>query len=135
MRTAEESCTGLIVLNKGLADVKQGTVWRMGTYMKADHFYSGLSFILAFNYEQRNKDTVRPCDTTKFNPKQVNQDRRFQKWARSIVHLQAEYDFAREDSCVGTRVGIFYDHEMTGLRVFNISTVGGYLGLDIAWSF
>ena len=135
MRTPEEACTGIIVLGKGLAEVEYGTVWRMGTYMKADHFYNGLSILLAFTYEQKNKSTVIPCDTARFNTAQVNADLRFQKWARSIVHFLFEYDFTQCDSLVGTRLGVFYDLEMTGQRVFNINTAGGYLGIDLNWCF
>lgn len=135
MRTVDEACTGIIVLGKGLAEVHHGTVWRMGTYVKADHFYNGMSILLGFTYEQKNDDTIEPCDTSRFNPAHVNADLRFQKWARSIVHFIFEYDFARWDSLVGTRLGIFYDLEMTGQRVFNINTAGGYLGIDVAWCF
>ncbi len=135
MRTADEVDTGIIVLGEGLAEVKHGTVWRMGTYFKADHFFGGLSFLVAFAYEQKNKSTVTPCDQEQFDTCQVNNDPRFDKWARSLVHLQAEYDFAKDDLCVGTRFGIFYDHEMTGLRTFNINPAGGYLGIDVAWVY
>ena len=135
MRTPDEALTGTIVLGKGLAEVKPGIVWRMGTYFKADHFFGGLSFLLAFAYEQKNKSIVTPCDTEQFNACHVTNDPRFDKWARSLVHLQLEYDFAKEDSCVGTRFGIFYDQEMTGLRVFNINPAGGYLGIDVAWVY
>ncbi len=135
MRTPNEACTGILVLGKGLAEVEYGTVWRMGTYIKADHFYNGLSVLLAFSYEQKNKSTVSPCDTTRFNFAQVNADLRFQKWARSIVHFLFEYDFTQCDSFAGTRLGVFYDLEMTGQRVFNINTAGGYLGIDVNWCF
>ncbi len=135
MRTPEEASTGLIVLGKGQATVKHGIVWRMGTYIKADHFYNGASILLAFAYEQRNRNVVEPCNTNEFNRAQVNRDNRFQKWARSLVIFQGEYDFAKDDSTVGTRIGFFYNLEMTGLRVFNINTGGGYLGIDVNWSY
>ncbi len=134
MRTPDEATSGIIVLGQGLAEVKHGTVWRMGTYIKADHFFGGLSFLLAFAYEQKNKSIVTPCDD-QFDPCQVNEDPRFNKWARSLTHIQLEYDFAKEDSCVGTRFGLFYDHEMTGLRTFNINPFGGFLGVDVAWVY
>ncbi len=135
MRTPKESCTGIIVLGKGLAEVDYGTVWRMGTYIKADHFYNGLSILLAFTYEQKNRSTVTPCDRALFNAAHVNADLRFQKWARSIVHFLFEYDFTQPDSRAGARLGVFYDLEMTGQRVFNINTAGGYLGIDANWCF
>ncbi len=135
MRTEKEAATGLIVLGKGMADVRYGTVWRMGTYVKADHFYNGMSLLLGFSYEQKNADCVEPCDSAHFNLEHVNNDQRFQKWARSIVHFLFEYDLTRCNSKTGARIGVFYDVEMTGLRVFNINTGGGYLGLDVNWCF
>ena len=135
MRTPDEVDTGIIILGEGRAEVQQGIVWRMGTYFKADHFFGGLSFLVAFAYEQKNKSTITPCDQDKFNISQGNNDPRFDKWARSMIHLQAEYDFAKDYSSVGTRFGIFYDHEMTGLRTLNINPAGGFLGIDVAWVY
>lgn len=135
MRTPEEADCGIIVLGKGLAEIDHGTVWRMGTYLKADHIIGGLSLLVAFAYEQKNKSTVCPYDETLFDTRMVTSDPRFDKWARSLFHMQLEYDFAKDDSCVGTRFGFFYDHEMTGLRTFNINPAGGYFGLDVAWVY
>jgi hypothetical protein len=135
MRGQHESTTGIVVLGKGEAEVQYGTVWRLGTYAKADHFYDGMSLLMGFTYEQKNKDLVDPFDRALFNLEHVNNDERFQEWNRSIVHFLFEYDFTQWDSQVGTRLGVFYDLEMTGKRVFNISTTGGYLGIDANWCF
>ena len=55
-------------------------------------------------------------------------------WSRSIFHIMAEWDFATCTSWYGPRIGIFYDKQITGKRVFDISMVGGYFGLDINWA-
>lgn len=135
MKTATEAPTGFIVLGKGEADVSPGMVWRMGTYFKADHFFNGLSFLLGFTYEQQNRTHVVPCDQTLFNRAHVNNDERLRKWARTIIQINAEYDFGLERSCVGPRLGFFYNREITGLRVFEIHTLGGYFGIDINWNY
>ena len=133
MKTDKEALTGLIVLGQGQAWVHQGPVWRVGTYLKADHFFNGLSLLLGLSYEQKNDDQVTPCDTETFSIVHVNKDPQFLTWSRSIFHFQAEYDFAHEDSRCGARIAIFYNHEITGHRVFNVSTTGGLLGLDVSW--
>lgn len=134
LKTDEEADTGLIVLGKGKAEVHHGMVWRLGAYAKADHFFSGLSLLMAFSYERQNKDTVYPCNR-QFNIRHVNQNEQLRAWSRSIFHIMAEWDFATCDSWYGPRIGIFYDKQITGKRVFDISMIGGYLGLDINWCF
>ena len=126
MKTKEEAPTGLIVLGKGKAEVDHGMVWRIGAYAKADHFFSGLSLLLALSYEKKNKDTLFPCSPPFFTS-QVNHNEQLKSWSRSIFHIMAEWDFATCDSWYGPRIGIFYDKQITGKRVFDISMVGGYL--------
>ncbi len=135
MRAAHQAGTGLIRLARGEAKVDHGTVWRVGTYVKADHFFNGLSLMLAFSYEQKNRSTISPCDTKAFNRAFINHDERLKKWDRSILHLLAEYDFTTEESRVGPRIGFFYDRQLTGKRVFEIHMLGGYLGVDVNWCF
>jgi len=135
LRTAKESPQGLIVLEKGMARVGEGIVWRAGLYTKADHICNGLSLLAGFTYEQQNKDSVCPKDTILFPKSLTHNDERFEKWARSIFHALIEYDFTREDATTGARFSVFVDIELSGLRTFNINTSGGYLGVDCTWSF
>lgn len=135
MKAPHQKETGFIRLGLSQAIVDHGTVWRVGTYVKADHFFNGLSLLLGFSYEQQNRTRLLPCDTKLFNPDFVNDDEQLKKWDRSIAHLLAEYDFTCEGSFAGPRIGFFFDKQMTGKRVYNISTLGGYLGLDISWCY
>jgi hypothetical protein len=135
MKGEHEVPSGFITLGLGEADVHPGTVWRTGVYIKADHFYNGLSFILAGTYEQQNRTQINPCDQQRFSQDHVQSDPRYLSWARSIIHLLAEYDFACETSTFGPRVALFYNRELTGERVFSIHTLGSYLGVDINWCF
>jgi len=114
----EESPTGFITLGKGITCTKPGTVFRLGTYLKADHFFSGLSTLLGFTYEKQQKSDTE----------------QFQEWSRSIVHLLVEYDFSHTSE-LGPQLGFFYDKQMTGKRVFDISMLGGYLGINICWQY
>ena len=134
IKAEHQAQTGLIRLGKTEAKVHSGTVWRVGTYLKADHFFNGLSLMLAFSYEQKNRDWIKPCDT-KVDYDFINNDERLKEWNRSIIHLLAEYDFTTECSMIGPRIGVFYDRELTGKRVWEIHMIGGYFGLDINWCF
>jgi hypothetical protein len=114
--------------------VSAGPVWRLGWYAKADHFCGPASLVLAFAYEQKNKDRLQ------FNTQMLSGGVRriigpHKEWSRWIVHLLAEYDFTRENSFLGPRVRIFYNREITGKRVFSTHTVGGFIGLDVIWRF
>ncbi len=135
MKTTKEAPSGLIALGKGQAEVHPGIVWRIGAYLKADHFCHGLSLLLAFSHEQKNQDCISPCDQDTFSKKHVNAAERFKKWHRSIFHIAGEYDFSCEDIPWGPRIGIHYDHQITGKRVFDISMLGGALGIDMNWCF
>ena len=98
MKAEHQADTGLIRLAKGQAIVDHGIVWRVGTYLNADHFYNGLSFLLGFSYEQQNRSHIQPCDKQQFDTAFVNNDELLKKWDRSIVHLRAEYDFTCPES-------------------------------------
>lgn len=135
MKAAHQDGTGFIRLAKDEAEVHQGIVWRAGTYLKADHFYNGLSLLLGFAYEQQNRSHIVPCNKQKYDTAFVNNDELLKKWDRSLVILSAEYDFTCIDANYGPRIGIFYDRQMTGKRVFDINPVGGYVGIDVNWCY
>lgn len=135
MKAAHQASTGFIRLGKGQATVEPGIVWRAGTYLKADHFFNGLSLLLGFSYEQQNRTKLIPRNQKLFPCAFVNNDEQLKKWARTVVHFLVEYDFTTEESCLGPRIGFFYDRQITGQRVFDIHTVGGYCGLDVSWCY
>lgn len=127
--------TGLIRLQEGQAEVHAGPVWRLGTYLKADHFFNGLSLMLAFSYEQKNANHIENYQSPYLSYDFINNDEQLKKWDRSMIHLLAEYDFMTEYLWAAPRIGIFYDKQLTGKRVWEINTVGGYLGIDLNWCY
>lgn len=135
MKLPGEAPTGFITLGKGFAEVDPGTVWRTGGYIKADHFFRGLSLLMAFSYERQNRTHLVPCDREQFSLPQVNRAERLKSWSRSIFHFLGEYDFAHGDSCVGPRMGFFIDHQINGKRVFDIHMSSGYVGIDVNWCY
>ncbi len=135
MKLPSQDPTGFIALGKGEARITSGPVWRTGAYIKADHFYSGLSFLVACGFEGKNQNYVSPFNQTLFPIEHVNKDERFKSWSRSMIHMMAEYDFSEQDASLGPRVSLYYNHQITGKRVFSINTLGGTLGLEINWTF
>jgi hypothetical protein len=63
----------------------------------------------------------------------ANSDSTLAGWNMHTFNFSAEYDFAREDSTVGNRIGLFYNLQVAGKRVFNTNVVGGTYGVDISW--
>ncbi|MBA3954329.1 hypothetical protein H0X48_03375 [Candidatus Dependentiae bacterium] len=106
-----------------------GNVWRIGAYGKADHIYKGLSFSLAFTYEQQNKLSKHNCTSKSLAIPLIK------GWSRSLVHLLIEYDFIRyECSCYPT-ISLIYNRHLTGKRVFQTNTLGAYLACSLSWCF
>lgn len=123
---------GLFLFNKKSrhhGEIDPGIVWRLGTYIKADHFFQGLSLLLAFSYEQKNRDRFTDCSCINAN----EQQRR--GWHRTIFHFVGEYDFCHCESNWIPRIGVYYDHQISGKRVFDISMLGGAIGIDISWCY
>lgn len=134
MKTDSEQ-NGFIKLAKGEATIKKGTIWDVGTYIKADHVIRGLSFLLGYSFVSKDDDTLTPTNTAIFDPTAANSDEMLKKWKMHTVHFMAEYDFAKEHAQWGPRIGIFYNRQVSGKRTFNTNIIGGYAGLEIAWNF
>ncbi len=132
MKTAPAQ-SGIITLAKGEATISRGTIWTVGTYMKADHFVRGFSLLFGYSYAQKNNDTICPTNIDIFPPAYVNNDEVYKSYAIHTVNFMAEYDFAREGHQFGPRIGIFYNLPVGGKRYFDTATATGMLGLDICW--
>lgn len=123
-----------ITAKEALARISAGPVWRLGTYMKADHFCSPISLLLALAYEQKNHDKVQPKSSA-FAQSLAIRNVQLKTWSRWLLHFLFEYDFTTEESFIGPRIGIFYNRELAGKHVFSTHTGGGFLGLDVTWCF
>lgn len=134
LKTAAEQ-SGIIKLAIDNTTVKKGTIWNTGILLKADHFVYGLSFMAAYSYAGEQKTHLTPCNTKLFNATIANSDPILKGWNMHTVHIVAEYDFAKQESKIGPRIGGFYNCQVGGTRVFKTNIAGGSLGLDIAWNF
>lgn len=126
--------TGMFKLAQGDAEIARGTIWRSGAFVKADHFVRGLSCLLGYSFVEQNRTFLTPCDRSVFNASIVNTDQALRGWKMHTMHLFAEYDFTREDSEYGLRIGLFADLPVSGKRIFQTNSFGGSCGIDIVWN-
>ncbi len=131
LKTAPEQ-KGIIKLALGDVSVKKGSIWDAGLFFKADHFMYGLSFTAAYSCAGEQKDKLTPHNSTLFSKKIINTDTSLKNWYMHTLHVGGEYDFAKQYSKTGIRIGIFYNYQLGGVRVFDTNVVGGSFGIDIA---
>ena len=134
MKTDLLQC-GMIKLAKGCAKFDQGSLWNVGVYFKADHVVGGLSLVAGYTFSNKNSDTLCPENTCVFDPGIVNTDEMFKGWKMHTINFLGEYDFTRKDSRLGFRVGVFYNRQISGKRIFKTHMGGGSVGIDLTWVF
>jgi len=125
---------GFLKLARGRAKVDRGTLWDIGAYLKADHIARGLSLLAGYSFAQQDRTKLTPCDTNLFDSTIVNNDETLSGFKMHVIHFLTEYDFTREESCWGPRIGFFYNLQVGGKRVFKTNMAGGLFGLDISWN-
>ncbi len=133
LKTAPDQ-SGLIKLAKGKAKTDRGIIWNAGVCAKADHICRGISFLLGYSFAKQNKDTVTSCDPC-FDSCIANSDETLEGFTMHTIHLWSEYDFTQDDACGGFRLALFYNHQISGKRVFKTNVVGGDIGVDFTWGF
>lgn len=127
---------GIIKLAAGCAQESRGTLWNGNVYFKADHVIQGFSLLLGISFTKQNESSLTPsCNQPFFDPVIVNSDAMLQGWKMYTFHVAAEYDFTCNDSYYGTKVGIFYNGNVGGERIFRTGVVGGQFGIDITHKF
>jgi hypothetical protein len=131
--SAEQS--GFIKLAKDCAKIQSGSLWHAAGYLKADHFAQGLSLLFGYSLMHKNESTVAPVNSVAFNAATANSDQMLQDWQSHTLHCMVEYDFTKEESSVGPRVGLFYDFLIGGKRIFKTSMIGLGIGLEILWNW
>ncbi len=134
MKTDYNQC-GPIKLAKGCALVKQGVLFDLGAYIKADHFARGCSLLIGYSYNKKYKDKLTPQDRCLFDPCIVNSDPILYEWDMHTLHVLAEYDFAKDNKRFCPRISLFYNWQFAGKNVFKNNTAGGTFGFDMAWEY
>jgi hypothetical protein len=126
---------GWIKLAQGSANVDRGTLWHIGMYSKADHIIRGISFLLGYSFATERPWRIQPTNCQIFDAGVVTSDEEFRGWKMHTLHLIAEWDFLKENSLIGPRVGIFGNFVIGGQRIFNTQMGGGMFGLDLVWNY
>lgn len=126
---------GFIKLAKGCAEIKRGTLWQIGTYLKADHVIRNFSFLVGYSFSTERDSTVWPQDCCTFSPSVVCSDEMFRGWKMHTLHVLGELDFLCERSLFGPRIGAFGNFIIGGQRIFNTNIGGAMLGIDLVWYY
>jgi len=127
--------SGIIKLAKTDVKIRPGHTILAGFSFLADHVFQGFSFGLGYGFSYKGDDTITPCDKSQFDNTIINSDQMFKAWKRHTIHFLFTYDFTQKNARFGPRIGIFYNWNVGGKRIFKASTGGVNFGLDIDFSF
>lgn len=127
--------SSVLLLNKGQARVHPGTIWSVAPFIKADHVVRGLSLSAGYTYAHQKTTYLTPFDKAEFNYSIVNSDERYAGFTLHTLHASVEYDFTEQNWHYGPRIGITYNHQMSGKRCFKTYLASITSGLEIAWDF
>lgn len=130
LKTAKKQ-TEFLLLNKGLCRLKQGDLWKFNVYLQAEHFYRGLSAMVAYQFS-RNFDNKIILKTSLFNNEIVNSAENLQDWTYQLVAFQLNYDFEREISkfFIRPQISLYYKIPVAGHRILTMQSFGGQLVLN-----
>ncbi len=131
---------GFIKLAQGRVTRKLGNIWDIGTFVKADHVFSGFSLIFGYTYQAQEATTLtsKPLSTDTaaiFSDSVINGDGALQKWNMHELFVSADYDFAKEGRWFNPHLTFFYSVPVAGKRIFNTQMFGGVAGANITWNF
>jgi hypothetical protein len=126
---------GFIKLARAHVEVEQGTIWQVGWYTKADHFFKGLSLLFSYAYTRKDSDCIEPKNKEIYNPIIINTDRQFKSWNMHVLNFLIEYDLAQKSTDIGPRIGLVYNRIIGGQRIFDAHIAATYIGVDFAWCF
>jgi len=145
--------SGIIVLDKGRADVDQGSIWDLGLYGTARNFCKGLEAIVGYSFT-RNEPTVLGLEDHKFlkavyerelsrNPPRIfprceviNSDERNKGWEQHVIHAVVKYDFKKhKDLWFSPCLKISGSVPIAGKRVFIVNMFGASFGVTLNWDF
>lgn len=126
---------GWIKLAKGYAETKPGSLWQIGTYLKADHFMRGISLLVGYSYSTQRPGSINPKCTNTFDSSVVCSDSSLLGWKMHTIHILNEWDFLKECGFFGPRIAIFGNIVVGGQRIFDTSIGGGMVGIDLIWRY
>jgi hypothetical protein len=127
--------SGIIKLEKGFANVEKGTLWLANVFVKGDHVVRGFSLGFGYTYAQERTSYVTPTDSFTFSYPIVNSDALFDGFIQQTLHAYVEYDFTESDWKYGPRIGLAYNHPVTGKHIFRTALTQATFGLEVVWDY
>lgn len=124
---------GIIKLGYASVADHRGPLIHTGCYFKADHVGHGVSVTAAYSFATQQKSHLTQQLPAEFNAHTINSDTMLKGWNMHTLNFLAEYDCAQEGAKVGNRIGLFYNVQIAGSRVFDTNIFGGTYGIDISW--
>jgi hypothetical protein len=103
-------------------------------YIKADHCYGGLSFLFGYQFNAAQRAYVWADTKGLLTPIHSSQPW-LQQWHMHTFHFWSEYDFATRRCPSLPRIAIFYNHIISGKRIFNTNMIGGQWGVELCWRY
>jgi hypothetical protein len=120
--------TDFLLLEKGEATKKHGTMWQFNLYGKANEIVNGLSVSVDYRFAKRDEDTLYPTSDS-FSSETVNTSEMLKEWSSHDIIVQGSYEFAigGKDRKVTPLMSAFYKVPLTGKRLVAAHTYGGQL--------
>lgn len=141
---------GWIALEKGRADVDQGSMWDAGAYVKVGgNFVKGLALVIGYSFVNQEDSHVHVKDAAFLKdvitqqaalaqPNFVSQDdvanadNRFNSWQTQTLHCSLQYQPSLK---VSPLFKIEYAHPVVGKYSWATAMTSGTLGLSMDWGF
>lgn len=101
----------------------KGNIASVGTYLKADHIFKGISFGLGFSHDRKSKNHEYTYDPA------------LAHWSMTNFHFFFEYDLSECDTWLGPRIAFIYNTPLSGKRIFRNTIKGAEITLDAQWCF
>lgn len=115
------------------ARIREGTLYDVSIYLKADHFIKGLSLAVEFTHEHKRPSSVSSSRRTDLSL--IDSDPILGSWTMNIFHINAEYDWSNEDNPFGPVVSFNYNRILSGRNIFNASTSVGQIAVQFRVDF
>ena len=126
---------GYLTLQRTSNRESLGSIWNIGTFLKADHILRGLSLQCNYNYTVQEKTKLEPFDTSLFSSTLINTDEMLQKWSMHELQYSLEYDFAQDGQQFNPHLKLFYSQTIKGSRCYLNKSGGFSAGLYIIVNF
>jgi hypothetical protein len=126
---------GPIELATACLCVKEGTLWDVNAYVKADHCIAGFSLLLGYTYAQKEKATfngISACQEI-FCPREC--DFSYGAWNMHTLHALADFDSALCFPNWGPHISFFINGVVGGKNVFKTPVGGIQGGINVVWSW